>query len=136
MIGGKQIDWLQIARTMMYTNALIWLFLSISSLVRLLSAPGEPLWVFVLIAAFMFSNSVLFLLSGWLLDKRQTASYILALAVLVVNIGLTFTDQIGLIDLLTLFFDLLILAILLWKRSWILPTASRQYPQEDGYGRA
>ena len=58
-------------------------------------------------------------LSAWGLGRGQTIFIYFALAVLLVNIILTFTDQFGLFDFLTLVIDvvLLELVILIWRRS-------------------
>jgi len=50
--------------------------------------------------------------------------FYVALAVLLVNIVLTFTDQFGLFDLLTLLLDLIILALLLAGRQFLQPMPS------------
>ncbi|MBE2223209.1 MAG: hypothetical protein IAF02_16825, partial [Anaerolineae bacterium] len=42
----------------------------------------------------------------------------LATAVLLINIILTFTDQVGIFDLLTLLLDVVILSLLIANRDW------------------
>ena len=61
----------------------------------------------------MFGNAAVMLWSGVAIGKRQKRFHALALAVLVINIVLTFTDQFGLFDLLTLLIDVALLGILL-----------------------
>jgi hypothetical protein len=125
MVQEKKINWLKVVQALLGLYALIWLSLAISNLLRLAGSSEQPPFVFVLVGVFMFGNAALLLISGWLLGKRHTAAYLLALAVLLVNIVLTFSDQFGTLDLLTLLFDLLILALLLWKRTWFFRPAGR-----------
>jgi lysylphosphatidylglycerol synthetase-like protein (DUF2156 family) len=64
----------------------------------------------------MFGNAGAMALSGMLLARRKLLFYLLALAVLAVNIVLTFTDQVGLLDWITFAIDLVLVAILIVGR--------------------
>jgi hypothetical protein len=104
------------AQTVFGLNAVIWLAFGIVSLVRLAGSPSSQTITLLVVAILMFANVGTMLLSAWLIGKRKKLFYGLALAILLVNIVLTFTDQFGLFDLLTLIIDLILLAILLVKR--------------------
>lgn len=101
-------------------NAVIWLVLGIVSLVRLAGNQNNQTITLLVVALLMFFNVGAMLLSAWLIGRRKRLFYWVALAVLLGNIILTFTDQFGLIDLLTLIIDLVLLGIMLIKRQEIL----------------
>jgi hypothetical protein len=69
------------------------------------------MWV---VGILMFGNAGAMLLAGIGIGKPRRLFYLFAMAVLAVNIILTFTDQFGIFDLLTL------LAFLILARSWYL----------------
>ena len=100
----------KLAQNLFFLNALIWAILGILTL----TSPQQK--IMLIIGIMMFGNAGAMLLSAWLLGKKRKAFYFFALAVLLVNILLTFTDQFGLPDLLTLLIDLILLTILLIKR--------------------
>ena len=97
-------------------NAIIWLMFGIISLARLAGKQSNQAIILWIVAILMFANMGAMLLSAWLIGKRKMIFYLIALAVLLINIILTFTDQFGLFDLLTLLIDLVLLGILLVKR--------------------
>ncbi len=65
----------------------------------------------------MFGNAGAMLLSAWLLLKKRMPVFIFMLLLLIVNILLTFTDQVGFWDWLTVLIDFVLGGILLgrWK---------------------
>ncbi len=104
------------AQAIFSLNAIIWLVLGIISLARLTGNPSNQTIILLVIAILMFANVGAMLLSAWLVGKRKRLFYLIALVVLLGNIILTFTDQFGLLDLLTLIIDLILLGIMLVKR--------------------
>jgi hypothetical protein len=102
----------RIARVLFYLMAATWLVFAIVSLMRLLNRPGSPLTPLV-VAILMFGNVAAMALAGVLLGRPRKLWHLFALAVVLVNIVLTFPDELGLFDLLTLIVDLLILVLLL-----------------------
>ena len=78
-----------------------------------LTTPRYILWV---IAILMIGNAGAMALSGYGLSKKGKGSYYLAMAVLGINIILTVTDQIGILDWITLIIDLILLSILIAVR--------------------
>jgi hypothetical protein len=78
-----------------------------------MSQPAVMLVVTVLVAG----NTGAMLLAGWWLAAGRRWAYLFSLALLGANILLTFTDQFGILDLLTLLLDLFLLGLLLATRS-------------------
>ena len=101
---------LKIARAMFFLNALIWLGFSIY-LFREMTRNDNGLSA-TLIAVFMLGNAVAMFASGLLIYKRIKWGYYFSVAVLALNILLTFTDQFGIADFLTLLVDIVLLMIL------------------------
>jgi hypothetical protein len=88
--------------------------------------PDVILWIITIL---MFGNAGLMLVTGWGLNYGIQWFYSLSLAVIGVNIILTFTDQVGLFDWLTLVLDLILLALLLMiRKDFIL---QKNKPKKD-----
>ncbi len=104
---------MRLAQALFFLNAAIWLLFGVWSVLRLSAATSGHALTAVVVAILMFGNAAAMLWSGVTIAKRQKRFYALALAVLLVNIVLTFTDQFGLLDLLTLLLDLVLLGVLL-----------------------
>ena len=100
-----------LAQTLFFLNGLIWLALGVVGLVRLAGNPSVTLW---LVAILMFGNVGAMLIAGLWLGQRSRWAFFFALVVLVVNILLTFTDQVGFWDILTVLIDLGLLGFLLY----------------------
>ncbi|MBN2549274.1 MAG: hypothetical protein JXB15_08960 [Anaerolineales bacterium] len=109
---------LRIAQGLFTLNALIWAVIGIASILRAASSQsqGYTPWV---VALLMFPNAIAMLVCGLGIGTQKKIFFFLALAVLAVNILLTFTDQVGLLDWITLAIDLaiLILIVILMRRS-------------------
>ena len=103
------------AQGLFILNAAIWLGFGIVSVVRLGGNAGQGVTA-VVVAILVFGNSGAMALSGALLGRRRLLFYLFALAVLAVNVVLTFTDQFGAFDLITLVIDLVLLGILIVAR--------------------
>jgi len=108
----KAMRW---AQGLFFLNSVIWLVLGIASLVRLGGSEGGVVTALV-VAVLMFGNAGAMALSGALLPRRRLLFYLFALAVLAVNIVLTFTDQVGALDWITFAIDLVLLGILIVAR--------------------
>ena len=98
----------QTTRILFYINALIWTVFGVYTLIRM-SGSAVPM---IVIGILMFGNAFALFLSGLLLGNPRKIFIFFGTAVLAVNILLTFTDQFGLIDMLTLIFDLIIFGFL------------------------
>jgi hypothetical protein len=100
-------------------------------LTRLTRQYPEQKLSYAIVALLMFGNVAAMLVSAWLAGKRWKWGYFLALAVLLANILLTFTDQFGFLDLVTLLLDLAILGLLLGQRAWYLSRRLEDQRLED-----
>ena len=107
------------AQGLFLVNAAVWLVFGIVSVVRLAGGAGQGVTA-VVVAVLMFGNAGAMALSGALLGQRRLLFYLFALAVLAVNILLTFTDQVGAFDWITFALDLVLLGILLgWRKQFL-----------------
>jgi hypothetical protein len=109
---------IRMTRILFYLNALIWLVFGVISLYRLGSGESAYVLTMLVVAVLMFGNVAAMLVAGFVLKWPRKWSFWLATAVLLINIVLTFTDQVGLADLATLLLDLVILSLLIVSREW------------------
>jgi hypothetical protein len=116
LFSGK-VNPIKTAQALFFLNAAIWLLLGVISLVRMASSGSVQVITALVIAVLMFGNAGAMLVSGIGLSKQQRLVYFFAIAVLVVNIILTITDQFGVVDLITLILDLFLLGLLVATRS-------------------
>jgi len=101
--------------------AVIWFILGVVYLIRLQGNSVIPMMTALVIAVMMFGNAAVLLVCAWGVTTGKQWWYLLAIAVLAINILLTFTDQIGLMDLLTVLIDIGLLLLLVIKRAVFLP---------------
>ena len=107
------------ARILFALNAAAWILLGVSSLLRLRPAGGASVgWVVTIL---MFGNAVAMAWFAWVLGKRRTLWYWLAVAVVAINVLLSVTDQFGPLDLVVLLADAVLLILLLAARRDFLP---------------
>ncbi len=107
---------IQIARGLLALNGVIWFLFGVTSLLELTRRYPEQKLIYTLVGILMFANVAALLLSAWLVGKPWKWGYYLALAVLLANVLLTFTDQVGFFDWVTLLLDLAILGLLVVHR--------------------
>ncbi len=105
----------KIAQTLFSLNALIWLGLGFGTLLRLGDTSPELKVVMAIFGVMMFGNAGAFLLSAWLLPKKRMPAFVFILLILLVNILLTFTDQVGFWDWATVLIDVVLVGILLGR---------------------
>lgn len=98
------------AQILFYLIGGIWLVLSLFTMVR-----GN--WI---LAVMMVGNGGVLVAVGLGLNKYRKLSFRLGIAVLAVNILLTFTDQFGYFDLATVLIDLGLFILLLINRKYYL----------------
>ncbi|MBT3337291.1 MAG: hypothetical protein HN855_05320 [Anaerolineae bacterium] len=113
----KKISFLKLSQALFTLNALIWIGLGIGTFLRLSETSPELKVIMTIIGVMMFGNAGALLLSAWLLPKKRMLILIFVLLILIVNILLTFTDQVGFWDWLTVLIDFALLGVLLgrWK---------------------
>jgi hypothetical protein len=102
---------LKIARVLFFLNTLTWLGFGVY-LYRQMTGFDNRLSA-VMVAIFMLGNAIAMFISGLLIYKQSKWGYFFAVAVVAINIILTFTDQFGLADFLTLLVDIVLLMILI-----------------------
>lgn len=97
-------------------NAAIWLVLGVTSLYRMGGSGDISQTTALIIAVLMFGNAAGMLLVGFGIARRIKLFFYLALALLGVNVLLTFTDEFGVLDLITLVIDLVLVGLLIINR--------------------
>lgn len=107
---------IQLAQALFYANAAIWVVLAAATVWRMAGGSAEQRVSAVVIAVLMLGNAGAMLVSGVGLGRRSRPFYLLALGVLLVNLVLTVTDQVGLLDVLTGALDLALLGLLVAVR--------------------
>jgi len=122
----KKIGIINLVRFGFYLIALFWVVLGFNSLIRIQNHPANQPQISLVIAILMFANAAALLICGLGIASGKSWFYLLAIAVLAVNILLTVTDQFGIIDLLTLLLDLSLLTLLLVKRNLFLPSQIKE----------
>ena len=115
---------LRIVQGLFLLNAVIWIVFSIIRLIEIAAGPAQVSAIFQAVALMMFGNAVAMLLAAWLVGKQDVWGYLFALAILVVNIFFTFTDQVGFYDWASFGVDLVILVLMTVKRRVFLPASS------------
>ena len=114
--SSKALDSVRVAQALFFLNAVIWLVLGVVSLVRMTNGNPDHTITAWIVAILMFGNAGAMLWSGVGIGKQQKRFYYLAVAVLIVNIILTVTDQFGILDLITLVIDLALFGLLIATR--------------------
>lgn len=109
---------IRVIQLLFYLNAAIWLVFGLISLYRIGSGESAYLITMFVIAVLMFGNVMALLIAGYVVRWPRKHWFWLATAVILINIILTFTDQMGVFDLLTLFLDVIILGLLIANRDW------------------
>lgn len=113
---SRSLNLVKAAQALLLLNTVIWLGIGLSSLLRTSYANPDRTIIIVIITILTFGNAAAMFVCGVGLGKQRRLFYFLALAVLTINIILTFTDQFGILDFITLVIDVIILGILILKR--------------------
>ena len=111
---------LLLTQRLFYLNAAVWVLLGILTLWRMRAGGSFDAVGAIMIGMLMFGNAFILLLAGVGLAERARLTYVFAVLILLVNILLTFTDQVGWLDVTTLLLDLaiLILLVVYRRRLW------------------
>lgn len=113
-------------RALLIVNGALWLILALASFARLPDQSSLPTEGRPLIAALMFVNAAVLLWLGASLDRARRSTYLLSVLVVLVNLILTVTDEVGLLDLVALLVNVMLLALLLFARSAYLSAPSSE----------
>lgn len=104
------------ARLLFYANAAIWMPAAAITVVRAAGGTPEQRASAIALTVLMFANAVAMVLSALGLARRSRWFYLFAVAVVVVNLLLTWTDQVGWPDVVTGVLDLVLLGLLVVVR--------------------
>lgn len=105
---------LKLVRVLFVVSALVWLNFAFGMARRAGMADQEQAIGYTVVAVLLAGNAAAMLLAAWVLRWRSRLSFTFAAALLLVNLLLTFTDQVGLWDWLTAALDAVILGLLWW----------------------
>ena len=109
------------AQILLALDGMVWIGLGIFSWVSQVEKHPDDEALYSLLALMMLGNALVMLLCAWLIGKRKKVFYLFSLAVLMVNLLLTFTDQFGGLDLVTLLLGVLVCGIMIFRREDFLP---------------
>jgi len=107
------------AQVLFFLNSLIWLAFGIFTLFGMAGRYPNQITLYM-VGITMLGNVGAMALSGILLGRNNKWFYYFAMVVLVINILLTFTDQLGFFDYATLVIDLVLFGILISIRKLYL----------------
>ena len=109
------------ARWLFILLGVIWLAFGISSIARVSDISGSvPSAVQWIIAVLMFVNALLLFWNGWGIGRGNRLYFYFGLLILAGNIFLTFTDEFGTFDLVTLIINIVLLILLIAGHSRFL----------------
>lgn len=104
---------IRIGKWLFWLNAAVWLTFGIWRMVRIGNGSTiNPLTLWG-IAILMLGNTAAFLWCSWAIQKQPSWHRFTIIAILAVSIMLTFTDQFGIFDFLTLLLDIILLGLML-----------------------
>lgn len=107
---------LKLTQALLYLNTVIWILIGLFTLWRMSLGGTLDGLSAIFVGMLMFGNAFILALAAVGLGERTRLTYLFAFLILFVNSLLTITDQVGLIDLLTLALNLLTLALLVIYR--------------------
>lgn len=103
----------RLVQVLFVLDAAIWLAFAVATYLRILPGIPDQGAMTGVMAALMLGNAAALAVAGWGLGRQSLIFYFFAVAVLVVNIVLTVTDQMGLWDWLILALEAVMLGLLL-----------------------
>ena len=107
-------------RILFLLSAILWIVLGAITLFRMASGSPEQSAVAGILAALMAAYGLVLCFIAWSLGRRKKIFYYFAIAVSVLTILLTFTDQVGLADIIGLVMAAVPLVLLIAARRWYL----------------
>lgn len=97
-----------------------WILLALSTFGRA-GAPGANLAALdAVLGGLMLANAALLLVIAYGIGRRRRWPFYAGVGVLLVNAVLSVTDEFGLLDFLFLLLNLVLLALLVWNRGYLL----------------
>ena len=104
---------IKLLRALFFLDAAIWLAFAVAIYMRIIPGIPDQEPAVGMMAALMLGNAAALAAAGWGLGRQSPIFYFFAVAVLVINILMTITDQMGLWDWLVLALEVVMLALLL-----------------------
>jgi lysylphosphatidylglycerol synthetase-like protein (DUF2156 family) len=115
---NPSISPIQLARYLFIVAASLLLIFGTGTLLRITQNPDQKV-MYLVYAILMFGDAALMFTCGMFIG-RQKRVYWFAIVFLSLNIILTITDQFGIIDFLFLWFNSMILGLLIFARNKLL----------------
>lgn len=109
----REAEW---ARILLYANAAIWMPLAAVTVSRASGGSAGERAGAIVLTVLMAGNALAMVLSGLGLRRRSRWFWLFALAVVAVNFVLTWTDEVGWVDVVTGGIDLVLLGLLVAVR--------------------
>ncbi len=106
----------QVIQGLFFINTGIWLVIGIFTLLRMTQKYPDLVVVYAIIGVLMLGNAAAMLVSGWGLSRFPRLAFPFGILLLLVNIPLSVSDELGAVDLITLAIDLLLLGLLVANR--------------------
>jgi lysylphosphatidylglycerol synthetase-like protein (DUF2156 family) len=104
------------ATWLFHLNGGLWLALAGMTLLRSVGGSSERAMGTRIAAILMVGNAMAMWTAGWGVGRRLRLAWVFGVTVLLVNIVLTFTDQVGWVDWATCTVDVILLAVMLAAR--------------------
>jgi lysylphosphatidylglycerol synthetase-like protein (DUF2156 family) len=103
----------RLAQGLFLVNTIIWVGLAVGFALKIDTSNPDTVVGYWIVAMLMFGNAAAMFVCGIGIGRPRRLFYVLALAVLFVNIVLTFTDQFGTWDFITLVVDVVVFGLLM-----------------------
>lgn len=107
---------LKLTQVLLYLNASVWILIGVYTLWRMSVGGVLDGLSAIFVGMLMFGNAFILALAAVGLAERTRLTFLFAFLILFVNSLLAITDQVGLIDLLSLALNLVTLALLVIYR--------------------
>ena len=103
----------RMATWLFYFNGGVWLMLAGVTLVQRFSGSNERAVGTLIAAILMIGNAIAMFAAGWGVGRHLRLAWVFGLMVLLVNIVLTFTDQVGWADWATFAVDAILVGVMM-----------------------
>lgn len=98
---------LQILKSLLLAFCVFWIVMAIIYLLRIYTFDLQHLIIMIL----MIFDAICFAVFAFLINRKSIVIYIMLILFILINAVLTVTDQLGIIDWLTLLFNIVVLVL-------------------------
>ena len=109
----QKFDILQFTQSLLYLKAATWFTLSAIYFITLYHKLKGQIILIIVISILMFGNGIVLLALAYFTKKKIRFIYYGTIAYMLVNIILSFADQFGLADMISLLIDVAIVVLLI-----------------------